>query len=206
LSRLAAASMVGQQASEELLRQWMSGAAQGDLASFERFYTATAPRLLPLVRRLVRTMDDAEDVLADTYLQAWRGLASYDPARGAPLAWLTTIARTRALDLLRRQKLHRAADLTEVAHQACKDPLPDQQLSSRQDCTELDIVCRVLLSPQERMIVALSYFKDCSHPEIARISGLPVGTVKTILRRAQQKLRSHYCPAVAGSADGAEPA
>lgn len=86
-----------------MLKVTICAAALGDIASFAGLYESTASWLLRLVRRITGPQD-AEDVLADVYLQVWRSLPEYDDKRGEPLAWLATIARSRALDRLRTER------------------------------------------------------------------------------------------------------
>jgi RNA polymerase sigma-70 factor (ECF subfamily) len=165
----------------------------GDTAAFEELYSCTARWLLSHVRRLV---DDsqAEDVLAEVYLQVWKTIASYDESRAPPRVWLAVIARSRALDHLRREK--RRGDVHESAHAARAPELdrpegPEQLLARAQQCRMVQLsLCSTDLSADERTVLALAYFRDSTQQEIATLTGWPLGTVKTLMSRAQHKLRA----------------
>lgn len=167
-------------------------AATGDARAFEQFYTQTA-RLANAIIWRVAGPDYVEDVLADSYFQAWQQAAKFDPARGSALTWLLTIARSRALDRLRMERLRHGghAGAPEFDAQTQADDVqsgPDSLLQSLQQSSELhQAVGR--LSANERWVIGLAYFRDMSQSEIARVTGLPLGTVKSLLTRSQQKLR-----------------
>lgn len=182
------------------LALWIQAAAAGDIPSFDALYGATSGWLLYRVRRIVGSTH-AEDVLAEVYLQVWRTLATFDTTRGAPLAWLATIARARALDRLRREKVingNSSGNTTvtldnstePMAHTGCE---PDQQLWQHQ-ANGLLQSCIATLSAKEQMVLGLAYFRDCTQAEIASMTGLPLGTVKTLMSRSQEKLRLALFP------------
>ena len=166
---------------------------QGEAGAFAALYDRTARWLLAVVRSVVRD-GQAEDVLADTYLHVWRNIASYDPARAPPGAWLKMVARSRALDHLRREKAHSDRHQQEAVAASIEG-------GERRDCPEHLLSCaeeRMMvhlslsgpcLSPDERNVIGLAYFRDHTHDEIAGITGLPLGTVKSTMLRAQGKLR-----------------
>ena len=178
------------------LRALIGRAALGDVASFEALYHATARWMLSRVRRMVGE-SLAEDVMADTYLQVWRSLGSYTSERGEPTAWLMTIARTRALDRLRRERVSHGGltdapdpdGLVEQSH--TQGPHELMEMSQQRAAVHH---CLSVLAPKERMVLALSYFGDCTQREIAAQTGLPLGSVKTLMTRGQQKLRLVFVP------------
>jgi RNA polymerase sigma-70 factor (ECF subfamily) len=185
-------------ARDDRLRALIEAAARGDMKAFSLLYDETAPWLLARVRRIVGEAF-AEDVLAEVYLQAWRGLGEFDPLRGNAMVWLATIARSRALDRLRHERARSGAQPPVPWDDAQGDlpseaPGPEQQLAHRQAWRQLEGAMARLLSARERMVLGLAYFRDHSHSEIALITQLPVGTVKTLLTRSQQKLRAALCP------------
>jgi RNA polymerase sigma-70 factor (ECF subfamily) len=94
----------------------------GDEAAFARLYAQTAPRMLGAAMRLMRQRDRAEDVVQDTYVTIWRKAAQYRPERGAALAWMSTILRHRALDLLRQTTKRPTDDLDTAGEIACPPP------------------------------------------------------------------------------------
>ena len=175
------------------LADFIARARAGDIEAFEQLYDRTAGWLLSHVRRIV---DDgqAEDVLAEVYVQVWRGLDSYDASRAAPGVWLTMIARSRALDHLRKEK--RSINAKESARlEASVDGIdpegPEQLLTAAQRCSMVQLsMVSASLSGAERTALGLAYFREYSLQEIATATGWSVATVKTVLMRAQDKLRS----------------
>jgi RNA polymerase sigma-70 factor (ECF subfamily) len=133
---------------------------------------------------------DLEDLLADAYFQAWREAARFDVERGSAVTWLLTLVRSRALDLLRRRRSsHEVEDEGDSHPEAASDaPGPDELLSGTQAGTRLHAAL-VQLSSNERWVLGLAYYSDLSHREICDQTGLPLGTVKSLILRAQGKLR-----------------
>lgn len=169
----------------ELMRQ----AATGSTSAFEAFYEATLAPARSLARRMVRP-DDLDDLLADAFFQAWREAPRFDPVRGCAMSWLLMIVRSRALDLLRRQKAAREVELADDAPDLVDEaPGPDELLSGTQTGTRLHAALADL-APAERWMLGLAYYRDLSHTEIATVTGVALGTVKSIIRRAQEKLRA----------------
>lgn len=168
----------------------IAAAARGDIAAFEALYDTTAGWLLGRVRRIAGEAH-AEDVLSEVYLQVWRGLAGYDVSRGQPLAWLVTIARSRALDKLRGERRSHGGQMdapAETQHEEGHDIGPEQirAMAERDSLLERSIGA---LSRKEQLIMRMALFRECTQTEIAAITGIPLGSVKTLMTRAQQKLR-----------------
>ncbi len=169
---------------------------------FAEFYAESAALALCVARR-VATERYAEDVLADSYLQAWKNLTTFDANRGQAGAWLLTIVRSRALDKLRNEKLRKTLSLDEgIASDADSsstslidsiaapsESTPQALLESTQSQS---LVRRALadLSHNERWVLSLAYFRDMSHSEIALATSLPLGTVKSLTSRSLAKLRT----------------
>lgn len=160
----------------------------GDLKALEELYDRHTPLLYSLVLRIVGRTHDAEEVLQDTWLQAWRRAAAYDPGRGAVGAWLLTLARSRAIDRLRsvgsRQRAERAAEA---------DPRPVIEEASVL-VTRRQLQTRVTealgaLTPRHREVLELAYYGGLSQSEIAAHLGAPLGTVKSWTRQALVRLR-----------------
>ena len=169
----------------------LRSAAGGNAEAFERVYDITIGYTQALLRRML-AQADLEDVLADVYFQAWRDAASFDESRGSPVTWLLTIARSRALDLLRHHRASPevAAGNEQAAIEAAvlDAPGPVDLLTSLQAHTRLH---RALaqLSPQERWVLGLAYYREMSHREVSEATGIPLGSVKSLILRAQAKLR-----------------
>ena len=174
------------------LRVMIGAAARGDTAAFAALYDTTARWLLARVRRITGEAH-AEDVLSEVYLQVWRSLAGYDASRGQPLAWLATIARSRALDKLRCELRSHGGQLEAPSaaqeEEASHDIGPEQLLAIAERDRLLQRSMGAL-SPKEQLVLGMAYFRDCSQVEIASLTGLPLGSVKTLMTRSQHKLRS----------------
>lgn len=178
------------------LRSLLLAAAAGDVGAFEQFYASTVRMVLPSVRRICGEIH-CEDALADAYFQAWKTLASFDPARGTAMSWLKTIARTRALDCLRRERaLHDGLagapefDPDEQPHLAAG---PVEIAQTRQEHARLQAALAALPTRQ-RQLLALIYDRDCTHQEIAQITGMPLGTVRHLLRQSHSRLQDSIQP------------
>lgn len=178
------------------LAAWLAEAAKGSSAAFEHFYDATVAHARTLARRMLRGPwrnsdcdSDCDDLLADAYFEAWRNLPRFDATRGSAVTWLLQIVRSRALDLLRRQASHATEALPEDTPEPGHEDDAAQRLWQQQAGTRLHAALSRLTAP-ERWVLGLAYFRDLSHAEIATATGLPLGTVKSHLQRAQVKLRA----------------
>jgi RNA polymerase sigma factor (sigma-70 family) len=172
-----------------LLGKIMAGSEIAEQA-LARFYDATVNRVYGVAMRIVRTPEMAEEVVSDVYMQVWRDAYRYDASRGRVLAWVLIIARTRSLDLLRRQDEafshpdphELVSEPTETKH----DPLV--QMIDRQHHRALhDAMLK--LTPIQRQLLALAFFRGLSHSEIVESTAIPLGSVKTHIRRALMVLK-----------------
>lgn len=172
--------------------------ARGDQSALGELYDATSRLVFGLVLRIVGDRASAEEVLLDVYTQAWRQAANYDEARGAPLAWLMTIARSRAIDRIRSSKHDQHKDpLDAVSEISDREPSPEQ---ATVDSERRQLVRAALdtLPAEQREVVELAYYSGLSHSEIASRLGQPLGTVKTRTRLAMIKLRDMLRPVLEG--------
>lgn len=175
---------------------WLGAIANRDQRAFEQLYDATLARVFALARRICIDHALTEEVVEDVYVQVWREAPRFDASRGVPLAWLLMITRSRALDALRRRdeaiaiaEPHLLANEDDAA--AAADPL--QLLATFE---EASATRRALesLPARERQLVALAFMRGLTHAEIAQDSGLPLGTVKTTIRRALMTLKTLLGP------------
>jgi RNA polymerase sigma-70 factor (ECF subfamily) len=168
--------------SEELLRR-LTG---GEVAALGQFYDLHAGLVNGLALRILRDAAEAEDVVQEVFVQVWRQAERYDPGRGSPEAWLCTIARSRALDRLRRRTTRR------------EDPEPSTPASITTPRTEEALAVRKALdslSPDQRRALELAYYEGLTQTEIAQRLGEPLGTIKTRMRTAMIRLRDLLGPA-----------
>jgi RNA polymerase sigma-70 factor (ECF subfamily) len=179
-------------ARDDQLAGLLRAAAGGDGRAFESFYNSTARYAMAVVRRITGDVH-AEDVLSDCYFQAWRNAKQFDAARGSALTWLLTMARSRALDRLRQETLRHgglkgAPEFDPDDQEAREEAGPQELLESVEAGSRLHAAL-AQLSGNERWVLSLAYFRDHSQSEVAELTGLPLGTVKSLINRAQHKLR-----------------
>jgi RNA polymerase sigma-70 factor (ECF subfamily) len=174
-------------------RALLAGVAARDPAALETLYVRHASALLGLCLRVTRDRSAAEEVLGDVFFELWERAERFDASRSTPLAYLTTLARSRAIDRLRRER--RRASLLDASRSPeearepaahCEDPLTAVQVGERSRLVEELLGA---LDREERRALELSFFAGLSHTEIAVRLKQPVGTVKTRVRRALLRLR-----------------
>lgn len=166
--------------------------ATGDEQALGEFYDRWQPLVHAVVLRMLRQREDVADVVEETFWQAWRQAERYETARGAVQTWLLTIARSRALDRVRSLKRLREDPMeTEsgevvVEHATEHDPSMDAESAERRA-----IVIKAMgeLPAEQREALELGYFGGLSQSEIAERLHQPLGTIKTRMRLAMQKLR-----------------
>lgn len=162
-----------------------------DEEALAQLYDVLLGRVHGLVRRIVQDPRIAEEVTGDVFFQIWRQAGRYDPARGHPLGWILTIARTRALDGLRRmdEAIPHPDPVALVLEPGSEENGPQEAFGAEQDVTRLRAAVEGL-EPLPRQLLALAYFRGLTHEEIAAHSNLPLGTVKSHIRRALLALRA----------------
>ncbi|RZI78348.1 MAG: sigma-70 family RNA polymerase sigma factor [Variovorax sp.] len=166
---------------------------QRDEAALRQLYDQASPRLFGLAMRVVRQREWAEDVLQEAFLSIWRAAGDYRASLSPPMAWMGLIVRSRALDLLRRRTADRSRvtdefDDTMAETLASDAPTPETLANASEQAFALH-QCMEQLEGRQREVVSLAYLRDLSHGELAERLKLPLGTVKTWIRRSLEKLR-----------------
>lgn len=177
-------------ADDARLAAWIDAIVDHDERALSALYDATVSRVYAIVQRLVRRGALAEEVVEDTYFQVWRQAARFDPARGRPMTWLLGMARSRAIDAIRREARFEHASLDDDTVAETEDPRAsaDELLDAARCHADLHRAL-MLLNAQPRQLVALAFLRGMSHEEIADHTALPLGTVKSQIRRALISLR-----------------
>lgn len=174
------------------LTLWLQATAAGDQQAFQKLYDATSPQLYALLLRILTDTDWAQDALQDAYVKIWQKADTYTADRGAPLTWLLSIARYRALDALR----HRRPEFTmpedpNLAAALLEDEVAPGPAEQNQTLQSLEAVqtCLATLSSEQRQSVLLAYYEGLTHPELAERMDAPMGSVKSWIRRGLARLR-----------------
>ena len=166
---------------------WIAAIAQGDRNAFEALYGVYSKRVFRYVFRMLRDEALAEEATNDVMVEIWKSAKKFE-GRSKPSTWILGIARYKALNELRKRKPD-AADVTEVEP---ADPSlgPEAEAGSSRLRERLKVALATL-SPEHREVVELTFYQGCSYPEIAEITGVPVGTVKTRMFHAKKYLQPH---------------
>jgi RNA polymerase sigma-70 factor (ECF subfamily) len=173
--------------SEDLLSLIGRVAEKGEREAFAALFGYFAPRVKSYLRGMKADEALAEDLAQEVMLTVWRRAGQYDPAQAALSTWIFTIARNKRIDAIRREK-RPEIDPNDPALVPDAEPLPEEAVVAQQQGEELRRIIREL--PEEQAtLLRLSYFEELSHAEIAGQLDLPLGTVKSRLRLAMNKLR-----------------
>lgn len=174
----------------EDLAQLLVACGRKDEDAFARLYRAASPKLFAAAIRILRRRDWAEEVLQDSFVSIWNHAADYAQWKSAPMTWMTSIVRNRALDLLRRPALEVSGDL-EVIMELREDgnPGPLEQALASADAARL-AACLKTLEARQRQSIMLAFFHGLTHSELASHLRQPLGTVKTWIRRGLQQLKA----------------
>ncbi len=178
---------------DRILVELIDRIAQRDEPALKALYDLTSRKLYGLALRVVRSGERAEDVLQESFIQVWRNAGDYRASLSPPLAWLGLIVRSRALDAQRRhaaERGHLTDELDDTLADSLKgdtpDPLDTSQASQQAWALHQ---CLSRLEPRQREVVSLAYLRDLSHGELSQQLSLPLGTVKTWIRRGLDQLR-----------------
>jgi len=178
----------------------LSEIAGGDTLAFERFYDQHSSTIFGLLLKITSDASDASDLLQETFLQVWQKAARFDAARGSELAWLITIARSRAIDRLRSRQT-RSTREDESAREVFSDGTPVDQTNVEGDVVQKEmreLVREAMkdLPPEQRRVLELAYFEGKSQSEIAAELSQPLGSVKTRVQLGMKKLRNRLAPVI----------
>lgn len=172
--------------------------ADGDQAAFEQLYEQSSSLLFTLVSRIVGHEGEAADLLQEVYLEVWRKASNYDHARGTPMAWLITLARSRAIDRVRAlgsrgKGVTASLDDTPASHLIATDA-DAMEIRAASERQALVWAALKILPPVQRQALELAYYEGLTHMEISIRLNVPLGTIKTRIRLAMEKLRDGLQP------------
>jgi RNA polymerase sigma-70 factor (ECF subfamily) len=166
--------------------------AKGDRDALSRLYERHSGLLLGLAMRIVRDRREAEDLLHDVFLEAWRSAKDFDPKRGRVRTWLAIRMRSRALDLQKSARVSRNAGDSGL------ELLVDESEGKSPDHARVRNALAAL-GPDQRRVLELAYFEGLSCTEIAARVEIPVGTVKSRIAAGLDRLRAFLASPVAAS-------
>lgn len=174
----------------ERLRAAMARLAEGDSAALEQIYDATRVKLFGICLRILGDRKEAEDALQDVYINLWQRADRYDPTRASPISWLATFARNRAIDRLRTGKVRGGAvPVEEAAPLPDEAPLADALLVDAEQSAQVH-QCLDALDERAATHIRSAFFDGFTYAELADQAEVPLGTMKSWIRRGLQKLRT----------------
>ena len=166
----------------------LAACARGDRSALRRIYEQEAGRLLGVALRILRRRELANDAVHDAFVQIWEKSASFDPARGAGRAWIFSVVRHRALNMLRDHAREGPIDEEKLAAIPDSAVDPAYSVSLLSDAESLKH-CLQALEPSQRTSILLAYVDGYSHAQVAQRLNAPLGTVKSWIRRGLMELR-----------------
>src|SRR4051794_31002123 len=163
-------------------------ASSGDREAFKRLFEHFAPRIKGLMLKAGCSSDEAEEIAQSALIAVWRKANQFDPASAGAAAWIYTIARNLRIDLFRKARPDRLRGVSELPDTPDPAETADVVISRVQDTARIASAIKRLPTEQS-MVVRLSFIEERPHPEIASLLGIPLGTVKSRIRLAMNRLR-----------------
>jgi len=163
--------------------------ASGDRRALEEVYRRTSGKLFGVVLRILPDRQEAEDVLQDVYLTVWRKADKFDADRASPITWLAALARNRAIDRIRSRGGRVFVSDDAVAARADDGPLPGDELEAGETAGQIH-ACLDQLEPDRAAVVRQAFFGGLTYDALATRAGVPLGTMKSWMRRSLLRLRA----------------
>lgn len=168
------------------LQSLLLASSQRDRAAFTHLYKLTSPHLFAVAIRILKKQPLAEDALQDSYISIWNKAAEFSSSKGSVMAWMSSIVRYRALDLIRKQKV------TVVYEDAENEIEEELELDMSSMDTEIALAlreCLSLLDPDQRKSLMLAFYEGLTHSELSQRLIKPLGTIKSWIRRSLLQVR-----------------
>lgn len=179
--------MTGAEAARGRLSDDLALVGSGDRAALARVYDRTSAKLFGIVLRVLHDREAAEDVLQEVYLKIWKRAASFDRDRASPITWMATIARNSAIDI-RRARDRRAEDPDTLIQLASDDVASDEMIRGHDERMQL-AACMGELEEHQRQFIRSAFFDGFTYAELAERATVPLGTMKSWIRRGLERLR-----------------
>jgi RNA polymerase sigma factor (sigma-70 family) len=176
-------------AEREELNRLLIETGRSDQRAFAELYRLTSSKLFGVCMRMLRDRGEAEDVLQETYTTVWRRAAGFDAAKASAITWLTTLSRNKAIDRLRQHREELLDDPTRLEETADGLPTPAALAEASQEYRRLEH-CMDQLEPQYRDSVREAFFTGATYNELAERRKVPLGTMKSWIRRSLMLLQT----------------
>lgn len=167
----------------------LDAVATGDEAALADLYRRTSAKLFGVCLRILKEQSEAEEVLQETYITVWHRAGTYDPAKAGVISWLVAVARNKALDRVRSGKVRRLTDPLEDGFDPA-DPAPSALAAvESEDARRALMACLGELDEEPRRAIHAAFLEGATYEQLATLRGVPLGTMKSWIRRGLQKLR-----------------
>ena len=161
----------------------------GSAAAMADLYTRTSAKLYGICLRILRDEGEAEEVLQETYVTVWRKAGTYEEERASPITWLAVLARNKAIDRLRSKRPPASADLAEAAENVADGAPSALELMVEEGERGRIALCLDELEPRQQSAIRSAFFDGASYPALAEREGVPLGTMKSWVRRGLMRLK-----------------
>ena len=179
-------ALMAQRGSSDDLVALLAAVAGQDRSAFGELYDRTSAKMYGICRRMMSSDADAEDVLHEAYLTVWRNARRFDPAKASPITWLAVLTRNKAIDRLRRERstdpIDAAEDVPDAGPSAVDIICNDQDRRRLAECLDE-------IDARARELIRSAFFTGATYPELAADKGVPLGTMKSWIRRGLMSLR-----------------
>jgi RNA polymerase sigma-70 factor (ECF subfamily) len=182
--------MMDERFDRKLLAERILALGAGERSALAQVYRLTSAKLFGVCLSILRDRGEAEEVLQEVYLTVWRNAGSFNPARASPITWLITIARNKAIDRLRAGNVIRRSDPIEtVAEMRDSRRVPLEELEAADEMRRL-MACLAELDPRQAAAIRGAFLEGATYEELANRMNVPLGTMKSWIRRGLLKLRA----------------
>jgi RNA polymerase sigma factor (sigma-70 family) len=172
----------------EELTQILIESGRGSQHAFAELYRRTSAKLFGVCVRMLRDRSEAEEVLQEVFTTVWRRAESFDPQRASAITWLVTMARNKAIDRLRQHREEQLPDSQNFDIEDADQPSPAQQAEQSQERQRLE-QCIDALEPEQKSAIREAFFSGATYNELAARCRVPLGTMKSWIRRSLIRLR-----------------
>lgn len=174
---------------QDALSAALRAVAGGNRKALRSLYDRTSAKLMGICLRILKDRDEAEDVLQEVYISIWSRAGSFDPGKASPITWLATIARNRAIDKLRARKSRGESVVLDEAFEVADEGPDGFAAAAAKDESRRIHHCLGTLEDKAQQVIRTAFFEGLSYPELAARAGVPLGTIKSWIRRSLLRLR-----------------